>query len=276
MKRVACLLLAVVPLLAHGGDPPVCCGPAFGTTYRVVLAREPEGLPLAAVHREVEAVIARVDRAASAWRDDSDVSRFNRAAAGAWVDVGRDLVAIVEAGRRIHEASHGAFDMTVTGAGTPAAGMELIEVRQVPPALRKARDGLALDLGGIGPGYAVDVIGSRLVEIGSRDHLVELGGEVRAWGCRPDGGAWRVRVAAAAGNAIDLEDGMALATSTARPGRSPIDPRTGGVVACRVPSATVRTTSCADADAWAVAALVLGLEADSDGVIALPAALRGR
>jgi thiamine biosynthesis lipoprotein ApbE len=54
----------------------------MGTTYRVVLATELQGLARGDVHREIEAVLARIDAAASTWRADSDASRFNRATAG--------------------------------------------------------------------------------------------------------------------------------------------------------------------------------------------------
>lgn len=270
MRRAAAIVVAFVPLVARGADLPTCAGPAFGTTYRATLAREPAGVPLAAVHREIEAVVARIDRAASTWRDDSDASRFNRAAPGEWIEVGRDLVVIVEVARRVHEMSDGAFDVTVGAPGVAAPGMDAIESRHAPAALRKTRAGVTLDLGGIGPGYAVDMIGARLVELGSRDHLVELGGEVRAWGRRPDGGAWRVRVAGAGAVSLEPPLGTALATSTARPGTSPLDPRTGRVAERRSPSATVRGATCAEADAWAVAALVLGLEPGPDGLSAAP------
>lgn len=241
--RAFVLFVAIAPPALMAADLPTCAGPAFGTTYRVMLGREmPDRLP-ATIHRDIEAVIARIDRAASTWRDDSDASRFNRAAPGEWVDVSRDLLAIVEVGRRINEASHGAFDMTVTGGAGPAPGLHMIETRRVPPALKKACADATLDLGGIGPGYAVDMIGTRLVELGSTDHLVELGGEVRVWGRRSDGAAWRVRIGGAGGAVIDLAAGMALATSTARPGLSPIDPRTGRVRAPRPPRHRLPRTS---------------------------------
>ena len=68
---------------------------------------------------------------------------------------------------------------------------------------------------------------------------------------------------------IELLPGEAVATSTAKPGRSPIDPRTGRVVECGRATATVRAATCAEADALAVAAVVLGLEAAADGTITL-------
>jgi thiamine biosynthesis lipoprotein len=269
----------------------------MGTTYRVTLAAPIPGLSAGEVHREIEAVLARIDRAASTWRDDSDASLFNRAAAGAWLDVADDLVAIVEIARDVHRESQGAFDVTAAprvaragataasedraAVGLPPAGMECIETRSPaggrPAAIRKTRDGVTIDLGGIGPGYGVDRIGTRLVALGSSAHLVELGGEVRGWGRPPRGAAWQVRLRGAAGDpeaerVVDLADGAAIAASTLRPGRSPIDPRTGRPVAGTARTVLVRADSCGRADAWAVAAVVLGLTADADGVVTAPPA----
>jgi thiamine biosynthesis lipoprotein len=255
MKR-CCLLIAAalfVAAPARAADLPTFAGPAMGTTYRVTLADGVPGLADGEIHREIEAVLARLDRALSTWRDDSDASRFNRAAVGEWVDVSPDLVAIVTIARRVHEDTGGAFDITA-GAGR-IGRMQSVVVRASPPAIRKTATGLRIDLGGIGPGYAVDRIGERLRELGSQSHLVELGGEVRAWGERAAGGAWRVAVRGT-GEVVALPAGEALATSTARPGFSPVDPRTGRIVVPAVSVATARAATCAEADARAVAALI--------------------
>jgi thiamine biosynthesis lipoprotein len=156
--------------------------------------------------------------------------------------------------------------------------MRLVESRpataEAGAALRKSRAGVEIDLSGIAPGYAVDCIGERLLELGSPAHLVELGGEVRAWGQLSQGRAWRVRlrdIGAGHGQPRDiaLPDGVAVATSTCRPGRSPIDPRSGRPVASSTSTrtATVRAATCTKADAWAVAAVVLGLQPDNEGLI---------
>jgi len=275
MNRIASLLLAVgVACEASAGEAAVTfAGPAMGTTYRVTLACSLPDMADGEIHREVEQVLARIDRAMSTWREDSDASRFNRAPAGEWVAVSADLVEVVRIARQVHADSHGAFDITAApaGGGRPV-GMRHLTSRESPPAIRKRLDGLAIDLGGIGPGYAVDEIGGRLVELGSRDHLVELGGEVRAWGRSADGVAWRLRLrreadAGRQDSVIELADGEAIATSSVKPGRSPVDPRTGRVVAGTVGFATVRASSCAVADACAVAAVVLGIPPGPDGTI---------
>ena len=289
----------LAPFWVAAAEMPTLAGPAMGTTYRVTFAADISGMTRGEVHRDVEAVLARIDRAASTWRDDSDASRFNRAAAGEWVAVSKDLVTLVETAREIHKQSEGAFDITVGplvqlwAGGVPSAaviaetrgcvGMRLVESRpataEAGAALRKSQAGVEIDLSGIAPGYAVDRIGEQLLELGSPAHLVELGGEVRAWGQPSEGRSWRVRLrdvddGRGQPQEIDLAAGIAVATSTCRPGRSPIDPRTGRPVASISGSsdrtATVQAATCAEADAWAVAAVVLELEPERDGTITMP------
>ncbi len=269
------IVVGVVGWGALAAEPPTLAGPAMGTTYRVTLGAAPRGLSRGEMHREIEAVLARIDQAANTWRADSDASRFNRAAAGEWVAVGADLVAIVEIARSVHDRTRGAFDITIApllrllpgalqsdrAAALKLVGMQHVESRDSPPALRKRFDGVEIDLGGIGPGYAVDCIGERLVELGAASHLVELGGEVRAWGARPDESRWRVRLRGQQGGdgepkGIDLAPGEAIATATSRPGRSPIDPRTGEIIHNAPATVSIRAATCAEADAMAIAALV--------------------
>ncbi len=273
--------------------PAPLVGPAFGTTYRVQCARLPTGRTREDLHRAIEEVLAGIDRAMSTWRGDSDASRVGDAPADDWVTVAPDLVALVDLARTIHERSDGAFDISVgrlvaawgggpprwrsaaaaVGPPTEAAitaalarvGMQHVESRAAHdpagPALRMRISGILLDLSGIAPGHAVDEIGRRLGALGSTDHLVELGGEVRAWGRRDDRTPWHVAVRtidATVPRDIPLADGEALAVSTARPGRSPLDPRTGRPPTHTTSQVIVRARSCAVADAWAVACLVRG------------------
>lgn len=304
LVAVLAVATATETVLVLGGErqpaaamPPPLVGPAFGTTYRVQLARVPAGRSRTGLARDIEVMLATIDREASTWRGDSDASRFNDAPAGVWVPVSAGLVAVVEQSRAIHAASEGAFDITIAplvaawggGPDRPPAvaatgrvpteaeiaraqarvGMAHVESRGTDhpdgPALRKRIAGVALDLSGIAPGVAVDRIGEHLRALGSDDHLVELGGEVRAWGRRPDGTPWHVMIRpAGSGTAlrsVPLADGEALAVSTLRVGRSPLDPRTGRPPEHGAQQAIVRARRCAVADAWAVACLVRGTAA---------------
>ncbi|MEX0688559.1 MAG: FAD:protein FMN transferase [Pirellulales bacterium] len=270
---------------ARSAEPLVLAGPAMGTTYRVVLAKDLPDHARGEVHREIEAVLARIDLQMSTWREDSDASRFNRAGSLEWVEVGDDLAAIVEIARQTHAETEGAFDITVAplvqlwagcraddsvptaaeiAVAIDSVGMDLVESRPagviaagLPAALRKLRPGVAIDLGGIGPGFAVDSVGARLVALGSRGHLVELGGEVRAWGSGPSGRPWRVALPHEPGSVIELVPGEAIAFSTVLPGRGPIDPRTGRPAPTPPGTFLARAGSCAVADARAVATAIV-------------------
>ena len=279
---VAAGLLGMALLAAARGgrtaEPVTLAGPAMGTTFRVALAAPVAGRSTAMVHREIEAVLGRLDSSLSHWRNDSALSRLNAAPAGAWIALDADLAAVLRAARSVHAASGGAFDPTVLPlveawrAGAPDAatvaaaratvGLDTIEWRDEGGTLaaRKRSPETRLDLGAIGPGWAVDAIGERLVELGSENHLVSLGGECRAWGTAAGDRAWQVQLDPGGpghpARVVDLPAGTALATSTRRPGRSPLDPRSGTVAGGGATSVTVRGPSAGLADAWALALLV--------------------
>ena len=281
------LTLRCLPLVA-AAEPIVLAGPAMGTTYRVTLAAPLPTHRRGEVHREIEEVLARIDAAASAWRDDSDVSRFHRSPAGIWIEVADDLAALVEIAISVHEQTEGRFDITVgplldlwqhaqkthtpptpgqLATARTTVGMSLLEVRRSqdgPAWLRKTQPEVTLSLGGLGPGYAVDAIGERLTSLGSAHHLVVLGGEARAWGQQADGRPWEVvlnrpRNESPVGSpetCVLLADGEAIAFSTPRPGISPIDPLSGRPGRLPAEPIMARHSSCAVADALAVAEAV--------------------
>ena len=135
--------------------------------------------------------------------------------------------------------------------------------------------GLQLDLSGIAKGFAVDWVAERLREAGWEHALLEIGGELRAWGRRPGGQPWRVAVAGVAGGdggeplAVPLADG-ALASSGdhwhvfthgGRRYSHTLDPRTGQPVAHALTSVTVFHAECMHADALATVLTVLGPQA---------------
>ena len=153
-------------------------------------------------------------------------------------------------------------------------GFVRLELSADGHSLRKAVPGLQLDVNGIAPGYAVDLIAQRFDALGLRDYLVELGGEVRARGSSPAGRPWRVAVEAPLSGErrpyalVELDD-LAVSTSgdyrdfrelDGRRFSHTIDPRTGAPVANGLASVTVVHRSAAFADAYATALMVLGAE----------------
>lgn len=55
-------------------------------------------------------------------------------------------------------------------------------------------DGMMLDLGAVGKGYAGDVIAELLKENGITSALLDIGGNIQAIGAKPDGSDWRLGI----------------------------------------------------------------------------------
>ena len=292
----------------HGYAPPALrqadpaalhqlAGETMGTTWSVRLGN-PHFLPLEPARQAVQQALDLVVQQMSHWEQGSDLSRFNRAAAGTWQVLPQAFWDVLTCAFDWARESGGAWDPTVgplvhawgfgpqPDADASADGPDPRRLAQararvgygrvgLRPAARQALQpgGAQIDLSGIAKGYAVDLVAQHLKALGYADFLVEVGGELRASGRRPDGRPWRVAVAsaeqgAAAGapRALALND-MAIATSGdlyhayERGGRRyshTIDPRTGEPVAHALASVTVLHPECMQADALATVLTVLG------------------
>jgi thiamine biosynthesis lipoprotein len=309
-RKAAPALAIVVGLLltravaCPAAEPVVLHGRTMGTTYNVRYwtdAANPPASPDS--QRAIDALLERVDEQMSTWRVDSELSRFNVAPAGEWFAVSRDLAVVVERAVELHRITEGASDVTVgpvlrlwgfgsgskrTGAAElapPSAeqladarrlvGAAHLEVRLDPPGLRKDLAGVEVDLSSIAPGYAIDLIVDELAAAGIANAMVELGGEVRGIGVRPDGKAWRIGVEGVPphektiASVVSLAN-LALATSGDFHNTRMIDgvrythlidPRTGRPAPFRGASVTVVAETCFAADGVPTAVFVMGADA---------------
>ncbi|MCA9511567.1 MAG: FAD:protein FMN transferase [Myxococcales bacterium] len=274
-------------------------GAAMGTTWSVKLA-DP-GLDAAAQRAAADAIaerLERVDRLMSTWKPDSELSRFNAHEGTDSFALSPETYAVLEIAQRVAEESGGAFDVTVgplvdawgfgsEGRREPPAGPVLRALRErtgwrklalgpLGRTVRKSRPDVRVDLSAVAKGYAVDLVARGLESAGRERFLLEVGGELRASGERPGGGAWRVAIEAPDAPAdarrvhrvVELRD-VSMATSGdyrnyyERDGRRlshTIDPRTGHPIEHRLASVSVIHPEAAWADAWATALDVLGPE----------------
>jgi thiamine biosynthesis lipoprotein len=267
-------------------------GETMGTTYNVKVARFSPGGRLSDLRQAVQAAFDGVNRRMSLYREDSELTRFNRAQGD--VLLSEDLWRVVAAGQEVAAATDGAFDMTVAplvvrwGFG-PAPRVSIpqgeeiraIRARTGHQGLRldggrrlatKRRADLELDLGGIAKGYGVDLAASALDAAGAEHYMVEAGGEVRTRGVNANGQPWRIGIEQPdampqRARFIVPLSGRAMATSgdyrnyfeaAGRRYSHEIDPRTGAPIDHRLCSVTVVAEDCMRADALATALLVLG------------------
>jgi thiamine biosynthesis lipoprotein len=157
-------------------------------------------------------------------------------------------------------------------------GWQRIEV-DVPNRRARQPGGLALDFCAIAKGFAVDAVSRHLDARGVTDHLVEIGGELRGQGLKPDGMPWWVELESPEANAHGAARtlvallGLSIATSgdyrryfeqDGRRFAHTIDPRTGYPAAHALASVTVIHRDCMLADALSTALTVLGPQAGMD------------
>jgi thiamine biosynthesis lipoprotein len=265
----------------------------MGTTWAVRVVADEDAS--ARLRERVEAELDLVDGLMSTWRPDSELSRLNRFEGPGAFPVSPPTLEVLDLAARVSELSGGAFDVTVGplvdawGFGPPGerpedpgaaelehlrarVGWRLVELLPEETAVRKARPDVRVDLSAIAKGHAVDRISRALASAGLTDHLVEIGGEVRTSGRGPGGRAWRVGVERPSGgrrivqSVVQLGDGSLATSGDYRRFREvggrrlahALDPRTGRPVEHALASVSVADSTCAVADAWATALLVLG------------------
>ncbi|PTD25141.1 FAD:protein FMN transferase [Sphingomonas fennica] len=244
----------------------------------------------------LQALLDRIVAEMSHWEPTSDLCRFNRLPAGAWQALPADFFTVLRRAIDIAAESDGAFDPTM-GRLVDLWGFGPAPARLAPPSdgdiaaalaasgyRRMAIDihgrracqpgGLALDFSGIAKGYAVDMLADALHQAGHRHFLVEVGGELVGEGVMPDGQPWWVDLEAPPEAPVPPArialHGLAVATSgdyrrffdhDGRRYAHSLDPRTGRPVENGVAAVSVVHARCIDADAWATALTVLGIEA---------------
>ncbi len=280
-------------LPAPGSSMHQLSGASMGTTWSArVMAPPAAALELSALlQHALNEVVAQM----SHWEPGSNLSRYNVAHAGSWHTLPDEFFEVLTYALRIAQDSGGAYDpcagALVNAWGFGADGRYNQPGFQAPPhalppaprltmeidhARRRVLQpgGVQLDLSSVAKGYAVDLMAQRLAAQGLEHYLVELGGELRGAGVKPDGQPWWVAIegvpdAGAAGAARVALHGLALATSGdyrryfqygARRAAHTIDPRTGAPVDHRIAAVSVLHAECMAADALSTALTVLGPE----------------
>ena len=266
----------------------------MGTTWSARVAA-PATLDRAALYAAITAELDAVIAAMSHWEARSQISRFNRAPANSWHTLSPAFFHVLDAGLALARESNGAFDPTagalvnLWGFG-PAPAPPGLPTRDAISAARSATGwasvkldrharracqpgGVQLDLSGIAKGHAVDRVAACILARGHRHALVEVGGEYRGMGMKPDGQPWWVAIEPPPGMALPETRialyGLSVATSGdyrrwfdqgGRRYAHSLDPRSGWPVDNGVASVTVVHADCMMADALATALLVMGPE----------------
>lgn len=253
---------------------------------------------LAAAQEEVAACESELSRFDSA----SDLSRLN-GAGGEWTSVGPRLLEALGLALQARDDTGGRFDPTVLPALVAAGYDRSFELLEERPAERadgwragarielderrsraRLEPGAAVDLGGIGKGYAAGRALDAMLGTAHGLHggLVDLGGDIAVRGETPEGGPWRIAVAdpRASGETLAVlsleEGGVATSGRDARrfgPAGSLhhlIDPETGEPAFAGPLTVTVIAPDTAEAEANATTLAIASLEAAREYVAVRP------
>lgn len=289
----ALLLASLVGLAGCDSSPEIIqiSGTKMGTSYNItVVADQPAPADL---EQRIEAALDFIDQSMSTYKADSEISHFNAQSVAEPQMISPQFADVLDVSKLIWEQSAGAFDPTV-GPLVDLWGFGPVPTDDLVPSDEQIAQALAtvgyqhlsidmqiiskaapirLDLSAVAKGYAVDQVADLLEMLALPDYLVEIGGEMRLGGSNPKGQPWRIAVEMPAvipqvQRVIAAHD-VAIATSGdyrnyfeqdgVRYSHT-IDPRTGKPIGHSLASVTVVAETCAEADAWATALMVLGEE----------------
>ncbi len=300
-SRVVFLFLTLLFCRNASGQLIEVTGQTMGPIeYRVVIGDGQHQIDQGKATQLVNSKLSQVNQLMSTYLADSDVSRFNRTDSTDWFAVDPLTVQVVQRSLEISQMTDGAFDITVGpavdlwnfGANKhegviptekqiadvkSIVGYRMLAVRQDPPALKKEKAGVRIDLSAIAKGFAVDQVALALQGTQIDHYLVEIGGEVRTEGYSPQGRPWRIGIEKPSDSGRQvlvvaaLEDD-ALATSgdyrnfriiDGQRYSHTIDPRTCRPVKFGLASSSIvqhgnQVDGCMTADALATALMVIG------------------
>lgn len=268
---------------------------AMATRFEIVL-HGADPVALRAAGEEALDEVDRLEQQLSLYRPSTELAQLNARAAREWVRVTPTLFRLLHHAKQLSEETGGAFDITIAplvrcwgfmgGRGRmplPAdleearskVGMHLVELDEQNFSVRFGREGVMLDLGAIGKGYAIDRAAELLREAGVSSALLHGGTSTAcAIGAPPDAEAWKVAIeypsavpdaSPALLATIPLKDealsvsavwGKAFQNDGATYGHV-IDPRTGQAVT-GAGLAAVALSSATETDALSTALLTLG------------------
>lgn len=279
-------------------------GSTMGTTYSIKVPELPRDITPDMLATHIAELLYTLDKEQmSTYAPDSELSRFNDSAPGEFFPVSQDLAQVVQIANEVSELTAGAFDVTVGplvnrwgfgprngSSGQYASeippdaeitsllqqvGYRNLQVTSSPPALRKLRH-IYVDLSGVAKGYAVDKLAEFLDSLSVDSYFIEIGGEIRLKGLKPDGSFWVPAIekpvdAVPEVYAVLSSRGEAIALAGSGDYRNyfeadgvryshEIDPRTGYPISHKLAAVYIISDTAAYADAMATAMMVLGDE----------------
>ena len=268
-------------------------GLSMGGHY-MVRAVVPVSLDLEELNKGIKLTLDIVEDQMSVFKPDSSLMQFNRHNVGEWFGLPPEMTDVFDIALEVGKLSEGALDITLSrlielwgfGAGDKPENIphadDLVAIKAVTghqhlkfdKAGRRIMKTSACEvsLNAVAKGYAVDLVDEYLKSQAIEDFVIEVAGEIKTAGQKPDGTKWRVAIekplsgVSTTQQILSLSD-VAIATSGdyrkyfehdgARFSHV-IDPKTQKPIKHKLAAVTVVAATSARADALATAMLVMG------------------
>ncbi|MGY5796835.1 FAD:protein FMN transferase [Rheinheimera faecalis] len=270
-------------------------GPAQGSTFTVSFWSEQE-LDKSSLETQLKDELDRIDLLMSNYRPDSVIEAFNAQQSQNPIEVGDELVQLVEIARQVSTYSEGCYDLTVKpyfelwgfrGDKLTKPSTEQIQtlkqtigldkLKSTETSLIKFNPALRVDVSSIAQGYTVGQLAKILDKAGIQNYLVEVGGELVSKGKKPEAKAWRVAIEKPLPDSqklqkiISVQQNEPLSIMTSGTYRHfydqdgvryshVLDARTGTPVTHATVSTTILIPDPTWGDAWSTAFLCMGSE----------------
>lgn len=274
----------------------------MGTSYSVKIALTEDASDIDAVvlKNKIDSVLVEVNNQMSTYIPESEISRFNRYDKTDWFNISNDFAFVLDESIKLGKLTGGSLDITIGpvvniwGFGpdqrprtVPSddeiitnmklVGIDNLEVKLDPPSVRKKITGIKVDLSATAKGYGVDKVLELVKELGYKNIMVEIGGEVRTLGYNNKKEFWNIGISSPnqSGeiNRVVKLSNSAMATSgdywnyfeeNGIRYSHTIDPITGRPITHKLASVTIFDSTCLRADGLATGIFVMGPEKGYD------------
>ena len=157
---------------------------AMDTVFEIVVVNDDgqyAGQAMDAAFRELDILEAELSR----FVENSDISRINGLSANEPLVIGIATFECLQIAAEMYDETNGVFDVSI------GSGMEKVKLDEEMYSVELLKDGVRIDLGGIGKGFAVDKMAGSLVEWKIDNFLIHGGASsILAKGTHKGGGGW--------------------------------------------------------------------------------------
>lgn len=218
MRLKVFILLALISLsvlvsrqFSQPAEPAIFTGIAMTIPFKVIVGEAITEKQREQVLTTILTVFDATDSHFNKYNPESELSKLNKLAAGAKVELSKELETLLVLTDKLVRLTEGRFDPTIeplqklwkermeSGHRPSEQEIELIadaigwhNIHIENGFFWKDRDDTMIDLGGIAKGYCVDCLSESLAEKGFASSYVEWGGEIRTRGEHPDSRPWKV------------------------------------------------------------------------------------